>query len=195
VIESPVCTPIGSRFSIEQTITALSAPSRITSSSNSFQPAIDSSISTSLTGARRQRPSRDVGEPVPIVGEAAPASTQGERRPDDHGEPERHPKRHGLLDRPRDARPRDIETGLDHRALEPASILRLVDRLERRAEHPDAQPAQVAGLRERDAHVQTGLAAERRQQRVGSLSLEDLQDGSRCERARYMCDRRIRGRS
>ena len=38
VIESPVCTPIGSMFSIEQTITTLSAPSRITSSSNSFQP-------------------------------------------------------------------------------------------------------------------------------------------------------------
>ena len=47
VIESPVCTPIGSRFSIEQMITTLSLPSRITSSSNSFQPAIDSSISTS----------------------------------------------------------------------------------------------------------------------------------------------------
>ena len=50
VIESPVCTPIGSTFSIEQTITALSAPSRITSSSNSFHPTIDSSTSTSLTG-------------------------------------------------------------------------------------------------------------------------------------------------
>ena len=33
--ESPVCTPIGSRFSIEQTITTLSSRSRITSSSNS----------------------------------------------------------------------------------------------------------------------------------------------------------------
>jgi hypothetical protein len=48
VIESPVCTPIGSKFSIEQMMTTLSALSRITSSSYSFQPAIDSSISTSL---------------------------------------------------------------------------------------------------------------------------------------------------
>ena len=46
VTESPVCTPIGSTFSIEQTITTLSAPSRITSSSNSPQPSTDSSIST-----------------------------------------------------------------------------------------------------------------------------------------------------
>ena len=38
VTESPVCTPIGSKFSIEQTTTTLSWPSRISSSSNSFQP-------------------------------------------------------------------------------------------------------------------------------------------------------------
>ena len=50
VIESPVCTPIGSRFSMEQTITTLSALSRITSSSYSFQPRIDSSRSTSVVG-------------------------------------------------------------------------------------------------------------------------------------------------
>ncbi len=50
VIESPVCTPIGSRFSIEQTTTTLSAWSRITSSSNSFHPAMDSSSNTSVVG-------------------------------------------------------------------------------------------------------------------------------------------------
>ncbi len=50
VIESPVCTPIGSRFSIEQTTTTLSAVSRISSSSYSFHPRIDSSSSTSVVG-------------------------------------------------------------------------------------------------------------------------------------------------
>jgi len=44
VIESPVCTPIGSKFSIEQTMTTLSARSRITSNSNSFHPISDWSI-------------------------------------------------------------------------------------------------------------------------------------------------------
>jgi hypothetical protein len=48
VIESPVCTPIGSRFSIEQMMTTLSLLSRITSISNSFQPIRLSSTSTSL---------------------------------------------------------------------------------------------------------------------------------------------------
>ena len=47
VIESPVCTPIGSRFSIEHTITTLSLVSRMTSISNSFQPCRYSSTSTS----------------------------------------------------------------------------------------------------------------------------------------------------
>ncbi len=48
VMESPVCTPMGSMFSMEQTMTALPALSRMTSISNSFQPMSDSSISTSL---------------------------------------------------------------------------------------------------------------------------------------------------
>ena len=50
VIESPVCTPIGSRFSIEQTMMQLSALSRTTSISYSFQPRSDSSMSTSDVG-------------------------------------------------------------------------------------------------------------------------------------------------
>ena len=52
VIESPVWTPIGSRFSIEQTMMQLSALSRTTSISNSFQPISDSSISSSCVGDR-----------------------------------------------------------------------------------------------------------------------------------------------
>ena len=54
VIESPVWTPMGSRFSIEHTITTLSLRSRITSSSYSFQPIIDSSRSTSEVGLCRK---------------------------------------------------------------------------------------------------------------------------------------------
>ncbi len=53
VIESPVCMDTHRiEFSIEQMITQLSARSRMTSISNSFQPSRDSSMSTSLTGER-----------------------------------------------------------------------------------------------------------------------------------------------
>ena len=50
VMLSPVWIPMGSKFSIEQTITKLSARSRMTSSSYSFQPSTDCSINTSCTG-------------------------------------------------------------------------------------------------------------------------------------------------
>ena len=50
VMLSPVCTPIGSTFSMEQTMMQLSAWSRTTSISYSFQPSTDSSTSTSVIG-------------------------------------------------------------------------------------------------------------------------------------------------
>ncbi len=72
VIESPVWTPIGSKFSIEQMMTQLSLWSRITSSSYSFHPAIDSSIRISLIGlaasplaASRSNSSAVLAIPVP----------------------------------------------------------------------------------------------------------------------------------
>ncbi len=43
---SPVCTPIGSRFSMLQTVMQVSAPSRMTSYSISFHPATDRSTRT-----------------------------------------------------------------------------------------------------------------------------------------------------
>ena len=50
VTESPVCTPMGSRFSMVHTITALSLRSRTTSSSISSQPVTDRSMSTCEMG-------------------------------------------------------------------------------------------------------------------------------------------------
>ncbi len=46
VMESPVWIPIGSTFSMEQTMTTLSFRSRITSSSNSFHPMTEASTRT-----------------------------------------------------------------------------------------------------------------------------------------------------
>ena len=72
-MESPVCMPIGSTFSMEQMITQLSARSRMTSSSNSFQPAIDFSMRISLIGlasspsdAMRSNSSSVEAMPVPL---------------------------------------------------------------------------------------------------------------------------------
>ena len=56
VIESPVWMPIGSMFSIEQTMMQLSRLSRTTSISNSFQPSTDSSTRTSWVGEASRPP-------------------------------------------------------------------------------------------------------------------------------------------
>ena len=74
VIESPVCTPMGSRFSMEQMMMQLSLLSRTTSISNSFQPMIDSSISSSRVGEASSPRSQMVDELVLVVGDAAAAN-------------------------------------------------------------------------------------------------------------------------
>ncbi len=74
VIESPVCTPIGSRFSIEQMMMQLSFLSRTTSISNSFQPSSDSSISSSWVGDALEAALADLDELFPVVGDAAARS-------------------------------------------------------------------------------------------------------------------------
>ena len=73
VIESPVWTPMGSKFSMEQTTTQLSAWSRITSSSYSFHPATDRSTRIWPTGlasrpsaASRAKAWRSGAIPVPL---------------------------------------------------------------------------------------------------------------------------------
>ena len=78
VIESPVWTPIGSKFSIEQMITTLSSMSRITSISNSFQPMMDSSISTSVTGdwSSPLRTSRSNSSRLKAMAEPLPPSVK-----------------------------------------------------------------------------------------------------------------------
>ena len=49
-MESPVWMPTGSTFSMEQTATALPAPSRMVSNSISFQPEIQRSTSICVMG-------------------------------------------------------------------------------------------------------------------------------------------------
>jgi hypothetical protein len=71
-MDSPVWMPIGSRFSMLQTVTQLSRPSRTTSYSISFQPRRHSSTSTWGTppsNARRTASSSSSGDstmPLPL---------------------------------------------------------------------------------------------------------------------------------
>ena len=89
VMLSPVCTPIGSMFSIEQMTTKLSATSRITSSSNSFQPITDSSIEDLVHRAQLEAALGELAELFDVVGDAAADAAQRERRADDERKAER----------------------------------------------------------------------------------------------------------
>jgi hypothetical protein len=78
VIESPVCTPIGSMFSIEQMMMQLSALSRTTSISYSFQPMhafFDQNFRDRRSG---QAALDDLFELFEIVGDAAAQTAQRE---------------------------------------------------------------------------------------------------------------------
>src|SRR5712675_1826119 len=114
VMESPVCTPIGSRFSIEQTMMQLSFLSRTTSISNSFQPSTDAAID-------------DLDEFGLGVGDAAAGAAHGEGGPDDRGQAdvvERTQRVRQILDL---HRARGLQPDPGDSLPETAAIFRLVD--------------------------------------------------------------------
>ena len=171
VIDSPVCTPIGSRFSIEHTTTTLSAWSRMTSSSYSFQPATERSIRISETGLAA-RPCGDDRELLVVVRDAGAAATEDERRAHDEREPDLARDVHRFGERVRGARRRHGETDLLHRDLEPLPVFGGLDGVDARADQLDAELVEHAGLVQLDREVERGLPAERRQQRVGPFDLD-----------------------
>ena len=88
------------------------------------------------------------------------------------------------LDVGHDQRVRHRLADLDHLGLEALAVFGQLDRLERRAEQLDAVALDDAGVRELDREVEPGLPAQRRQQRVGPLALDDAldrRDGQRLE--------------
>ena len=78
VIESPVWTPMGSKFSMEQMMTTLSARSRITSSSNSFQPMTDCSMSISEIVRGVQAALAEGLKFLHVVGDSRPGAAERE---------------------------------------------------------------------------------------------------------------------
>src|ERR1043165_1602753 len=86
VIESPVCTPMGSKFSIEQMMTTLSFRSRIILELE-LLPADDRLLHQHLLERALLEPPLDRGlELLGAVGDGAAGAAQGERGPDDEGE-------------------------------------------------------------------------------------------------------------
>ena len=159
-------------------MTTLSRRSRITSSSNSSQPLTDSSTSTWPIGLSRSpsstwaRSSAEVETKPPpwppsvnagrtTAGTAMPARSSSARD---------------------DARARHGEAAALHRLAEELAVLGAADHVHRRAEQLDAEVAQDPRVGELDREVERGLAAERRQERVGPLAAEHVGDALEVER-------------
>ena len=163
---------------MEQTSTQLSARSRMTSISNSFQPSSDSSMSTSLD-RREVQPARDDGlEFLLVVRDAAALAAERERRADDERETARPagrfraPRRESCATPERaTSRPILSMASLKSWRSSPFSMAVGV-----RADELDAVFLQDAGVHEVHRGVERGLAAEGGQEGVGSLGGDDFFD-------------------
>ncbi len=182
VIESPVCTPIGSRFSMEQTTTTLSRRSRISSSSYSFQPSTDSSMSTSCTGDAARPSAREPVEVLGRVRHARAQSTHRERRPDHHRQAQIGDRGVHLVHRVADGAARYVAPDGLHDLLELQPVLAALDRVDVGTDQLDAVALQHPVLVQGDGGVQRGLPAQGRQQRVGPLGGDHLLDELRGHR-------------
>jgi hypothetical protein len=127
--ESPVCTPIASMFSIEQMMTTLSAVSRMTSSSYSFQPSTDSSTRISPIMREVEATPRDLLELIEVVGDAAARAAERVGRANDAGQPDVSHDFPRLVDGVGERAARDLEADVRHRQAKLLAALGLVDRL------------------------------------------------------------------
>ena len=154
----------------------------MTSSSYSFQPRIDSSRSTSVVGLAwspapaircRSVSSWAMPEPVPPM---------VKRRPHDDRVAELLDRREAVVHRVADRAAGHLAAEVLDDLLEDLAVLAAVDRLDRGADQLHAVLLQDAGRVERHRGVERGLAAQRREQRVGPLLLDHLLDELRGDR-------------
>ena len=131
-----------------------------------FLPAEHAFFDQHLVGGRGVDAALDdVEELVSIIGDAAAGAPQREARPDDGGKPDVGQRLQRLPQRADVVRARRREADPGHRLAEPLPVLRLVDRVRRRADHLDVVLLQHAHLLEAQRAVQRRLAAHGRQKR------------------------------
>ena len=150
--------------------------SRITSSSNSFQPITDSSSSTSLVGRRVEAARDDLLELLAVVRDAAAAAAERERGTDDRREADLGLDRERFLEAVRDARARAVEPDVAHGVAEQFAVLGHVDRFARGGDQFDVVLFEHAFAHEVERAVERRLAAHRGQQRAGAFLFDDPRD-------------------
>ena len=124
----------------------------------------------------------DVDELGLVVGDAAAGAAHREGRTDDGGQADVVERLERVAQRLDVMRTGRLETDLGHGIAEKFAVFRLVDGFRGRPDHLDVVLVERAHFLERQRAVQRGLAAHGRQQRVGTLFLDDLGDDLRRDR-------------
>ncbi len=134
-------------------------------------PALDRLLDQHLRDRALVEPAQD--DRVELLGrarEAAAVAAERERRADRDGQAELAVERGArLLGRAHDHRLRHAQADRGHRLAERLAVLGGVDRVRRGADQLDPELLEHAGSLELHREVERGLAAQRRQQRVGPL--------------------------
>ncbi len=174
VTESPVWMPIGSTFSMEQTMMQLSALV-----ADHFHlvllPAEHRFLDQHLVGRRGfDAAGDDRVEFVAVVGDAAAGAGKREGRSDDGRQAGHFQRLARFFQIVGERALRRFEPDAVHRLAEQQAVLGLVDRLLGRADHFDVEFLEHALAGQRQRGVERGLAAHGGQQRVGPLALDDL---------------------
>src|SRR5207237_8240978 len=127
-------------------------------------------------GRLLEAPAARLVELLGMVGDRAAGAAERERRADDRGIPNLADDRACLFEGLHARGPGELEADLLHRGLDQLAVLGLLDRGQLRADQLDAEAIERAVFRERDRGVERRLAAERRQERLRPLALDDAGD-------------------
>ena len=127
-------------------------------------------------GREFQAATRDLFELFLVVGDAAAGAAERERGADDRRIADGRLDLDGLFERPRDRGLRAVQADLGHRHAEQLAVFGHADRVARGADQLDVVLLEHAVVGEVERAVQRGLAAHRRQQRVGLFLGDDLLD-------------------
>ena len=133
-------------------------------------------------GTGRQSFCGDPTETIRRCGDAAPSSPEHERGTHDHRIADGVCYRQRLFDGPGQAGPREREPGLVHGSNEQTAIFCPADGVEAGPDQPDPMPIEGPRFGQRHGHVQRRLPSEGRQERVGPLPFDHVEDGARGER-------------
>ena len=192
---SPVCTPMGSMFSMEQMIDDVVG---VVAHDLELElvPADDGLLEQHLRDrAERQPLLADAREALVVVGDAAAAAAERVGGADDEREAELRAGGLGLVHGLGQHAARRAQADLVHGRAELEAVLGAVDGLLVGADHLDLPEVEHAGALELHGQVERRLPAERGQQGVRALDLDDARERGEVERLDVRSASRRRGRS